>query len=256
MKRWAFIAIACLNSFFALAQEDSLTQVEYDTVVVNQPTVVVNRRVLALSSKRKSERKLFSGVSVGINYFTSLYYTCKYCGRYDAYAQTVDSSLQETPGINLTAYLSRNLSRKFFYEATLGYSLYRERFRAEGISSINSYHQLNLSASLLYLVYESEKSKFFVGAGGNVHYLLAAHGKTVTIFKTNKVEDLNSFRTFNPLLGGVHVTAHWLRQVNDTWFLLVHPEVAFEITSFTSYQEYYLQNRFLYALNFGLLKKI
>lgn len=256
MKTLAWIAIACLHCLIATAQEDSLTQIEYDTVIVEKPPVIINRKVLSIAPKVKPERQFFTGLSVGLNYFTSIYHTCKDCGIYDAYAKTVDSSQKETPGINVTAYLLRNLSQRLFYEATLGYSLYRERFKVEGVSGYNAYHQLGLSASLLYTFYNSAKTKLLIGIGGNAHYLLSASGQTVTIYQADRVMNINSFRTFNKLLGGVQLSAHWLSQVKKDWFILIHPEVAFEITSFTSYQEYYLQNRFLYALNFGLVKKM
>ena len=256
MKMLAWIAMVCLNCLVAVAQEDSLTQIEYDTVIVTKPPVIINRKVLSLASKVKPEKQFFKGLSIGVNYFTNIYHTCKDCGTYDAYARTVDSSQKEIPGINITAYLFKNFGQRFFYETTLGYSLYRERFKANGMSAINYYHQLSFSASILYQLYSSEKSKVFFGVGGNAHYLLSASGKTVTIYKSDQVEEINSFRVFNKFLGGVQVSAHWLRQLKGNLFLLIHPEVAFEITSFTSYNEYYLQNRLLYYLNVGLIKKI
>ncbi len=256
MKIIGWIAIAFFNCFVAVAQEDSLTQVVYDTLIIHQPPVIINRKVLSLPDKVKPVRQLYTGLSIGINYFTSIYYTCKECGRYNSYAKTVDSSQRETPGINVNAYVYRNLGRKLFYELRLGYSLYTERFKAAGMSATNYYHQLGFSASLLYPLHNSEKSKLFLGLGASVHYLLSSSGKTVTIRQQQTVSDMNEFRTFNNLLGGVQVSAHWLRQVKGNWYFLLHPEVAFEITSFTSYHEYYLQNRFLYAINLGLVKKI
>jgi|GEM_PF-2893018 len=256
MKTRALIALLCLNSFISLAQEDSLTQVEYDTIVVNQPPVIINRKVLSLPTKVKLERQLFSGISIGINYFTSIYHTCKGCGKYDAYANTVEISQPENPGINMTAYMHRNLTRKLFFESTIGYSLYTEQFQASGIQSTNYYQQLGISESILYQLYNAEKSKVFVGVGGNLHYLLSASGKTVTIFNPEVVSDMNSFRVLNKFLGGAQVSTHWFKQVSENWFLLLTPVVAFEITSFTSYYEYYLQNRFLYSLNLGFIKKI
>lgn len=256
MKTLAWLAIACLNCLIATAQVDTLTQIEYDTVIVEKPPLVIRRKILALARKEKPVRELYTGISIGLNYFTSIYHTCKDCGLYDPYASRVDSSQKEIPGFNITAYLLRNFSQRFFYEVTLGYSLYRERFAADGVTSTNNYHQLGASLSLLYTCYSSEKSRVLLGVGGNAHYLLSSSGKTVTIFKTDQVADMNSFRNFNKLLGGVQLSAHWLRQLKNDWQLLIHPEVAFEITSFTSYHEYYLQNRLLYSLNFGLVKKI
>lgn len=257
IKRIAFALIVINSLFFNVSfaqSSDTLTVVEYDTVVVVKDPVVVKRHVLSLGNRKPFTKELIIGLSVGINFFNSIYSTCKECREYNPYVDVVKNSQQASPGFNATFYAYRKIKKRFFYTAELRYSLYSERFSYDSITSLNKYNQLGAGLSLLYELSKSTKNRLFIGVGLNTHYLLSAEGKTVTIFKTETTANVNNFRVYNKLLGGVHIAMHWMKQLNERTYLLIHPELAFEITSFTSYNEYYLQNRFLYSLNFGVLR--
>jgi hypothetical protein len=254
MKRFVFFIIGSLFFINVFAQSDS-TSSDYDTVYVTKPTVVVKQNVLYLTPKTKLDKQVLAGLSVGLNYFSNLYYTCPNCSEYASYARTVAKSQLPGLGFNVTLYRYRNITRKLFYDTELRYSFFSEKFSADQLKATNIYQQLGFSASLLYQIKNTEKNKLFIGVGGNVQYLLSAEGKTVTIYQAQLVENMNSFRIFNKWAVGTQISFHWMRQIDKRLYFLLNTEVLYEITSFTSYHEYYLQNRFLYSVNLGLLRK-
>src|SRR6478609_3149550 len=247
---YLIVALFCATAFPSLAQTDTIVEIEYDTVVVQQPPVVVQKKVLSVS-KSKPEKEVLGGFSLGINYFTSRYYTCKECDYYAGYAKSVDSSQQGSFGFNATLYRYRNISRKLSYGLELRYSFLTEKFDTDSIKTTNYYQQIGLNANILYELIHSEKNRLYIGVGGHARYLISAQGKTLTIFKDSEIANINDFRIFNKFGGGVQVFLHYMKQLKPDLYLLIHPELAYDITSFTSYNEYYLQNRLIYSLNLG-----
>lgn len=259
MKRliFRFLTIAwILQSTLVFSQSDTITQIQYDTVVVNNP-VTVTKRVLYLGPrKQKLSKKTWIGISAGLNSSYSLYTTCKECEDYQPYAHRIDSSQKDRAGVNVTGHVYRILKKKLYLESGLRYRKYIERFSVGENRSINRYQLLGISISTLYEIAESEQHKLLVGIGINGQYLQSAYGKTIAIFQEEQIVDINSFRKFNKFLGGAQVSTHWIKKLYKNFDLLINPELMFEITSLTSYKEYYLQNRFCYSINGGVLYKL
>lgn len=255
MKRWGYFFLLQLLSANVFGQIDTLKSIVYDTVEVELEPLVVTKQILYIAPKKHKYNRYMWGALVGANYHSSLYYTCKECEYYRPYADSMNKSNTPSPSLNVSLQLGKQIASRFFTGLSIQYQLINEKFLVEEVKAMNSYQYIGGRWSLYYLLSrDNSKNRFIIGLGGQGNYMLKASGRTLTIFQEQKTADI-SYRRFNPLLWGLGLSANWLVSLSKDYYLLINPDVAFDITSFTSYSEYYLQNRFVYSLNVGLVKE-